>query len=73
MILGTVTDLKPLRTEFGLEYQVNFDDNPAAKSASGLPGPALSPDQYNPGDRVALQYRSTSGYGLWFITHKVQQ
>jgi hypothetical protein len=73
MILGTVTDTPFCPTSFGLEYRVNFDTNPEAKSASGQDGPALSDQVYYPGDRVALEYRSTSSYGLWFIVGKVNQ
>jgi hypothetical protein len=73
MILGTVTDTPFRPTSFGLEHRVSFDVNLEAKSASGQEGPAISDQVYYPGDRVALEYRSTSSYGLWFIVKKVDQ
>lgn len=70
MILGTVLSYMPWRTMFGLEHTVKFDVNPAAKSASGHEGGAISDKKYQAGDRVVLEYRSGPAYGLWFIVGK---
>ena len=76
MILGTVLESKAVKTGYGLEYRVQFDSNPEAKSMDGLAGTALSivgggRFAYRQGDRVVLEYRSASNYGLWFIVRKI--
>lgn len=67
MIIGTVLNSTPVRTGFGLEYRVLYDSNLEAKSQSGREGPGISRQPYSKGDRVVLEYRSSSSYGLWFI------
>lgn len=69
MITETIRLSKAIRTSFGMQYEVQWDVNPAAKSASGLAGCAIAlpGGVFKQGDRVQLMYRSTSSYGLWFI------
>ena len=74
MTNGTVLDIKPVYTSFGRAYQVKFDFDPAGgKAMSNRSGEAIDsifsncPGYYRPGDRVRLEYRSTTSHGEWYI------
>lgn len=73
MILGTILESKPVgHTWAGLEYRVQWDNNPAANAMDGRAGTALAANKppFKQGDRIVLEYKSTRSYGLWFIVRK---
>ena len=74
-VLGTILESKAHQTIFGMEYRVQWDKNPEAKSMDGRAGTALYSSTRPPlqqGDRVVLEYQVGPGhsYGLWFIVSK---
>lgn len=58
--VGVITKEEPTRTMFGLQHYVRC-------AGERWPIPAMSTTKLKPGSKVTIEYRSTSGSGLWYV------